>query len=73
MLGRGKDEDNPVDEKEAEKIKDRLDEGEAIVMSVRQSRVKPGGAAVVNPKHHIPDRQARHNQEPDEDGARRAH
>ena len=49
MLGRGKDEENPVDEKEAEKIKDRLDEGEVIVMSVRQSRVKPGGAAVVNP------------------------
>ena len=46
----GKKTDTPMlDEKENEKIKDRLDEGESIVMSVRQSRVKPGGAAAVNP------------------------
>jgi len=52
MLGRGKkndDEDPDVDPQEYEKIRDRLDEGETVVMAVRQSRVRPGGAAVLTP------------------------
>ena len=36
----------PMDDKEVGKISSRLDPGETIVMSVRQSRVKPGGANV---------------------------
>ena len=39
----------PMDDKETGKILHRLDPGESVVMSVRQSRVKPGGAAVLNP------------------------
>ena len=38
-----------VDEKETERIRGRLDGGEVVVMSARQSRVKPGGASIVNP------------------------
>ncbi len=38
-----------LDEKENEKISPRLDEGEKIIMSIRQSRIKPGGAAIVTP------------------------
>ena len=39
----------PMDDKETDKILHRLDPDESVVMSVRQSRVKPGGAAVLNP------------------------
>lgn len=38
-----------IDEKESIKIKERLDDGENIVFSVRQSRFKPGGAAGITP------------------------
>ena len=38
-----------LNEKENVRINERLDEGEKIIMSVRQSRVKPGGAAVLTP------------------------
>jgi len=34
---------------EIDKIKDRLDDGESVIMHVRQSRIKPGGAAGINP------------------------
>ena len=36
----------PMDDRETGKIHHRLDPGESVVMSVRQSRVKPGGANV---------------------------
>ncbi len=36
----------PMDDSETGKISQRLDPGETIVMSVRQSRVKPGGANI---------------------------
>ena len=39
----------PVDDGETSKILRRLDPDESIVMSVRQSRIKPGGAAIINP------------------------
>lgn len=38
-----------VDDDEYLKIKDRLDDGERIVYSARQSRIKPGGAAIITP------------------------
>lgn len=44
----GKSKDPTKDEDETLKIQDRLDEGETVVMWVRQSRVKPGGAAVLS-------------------------
>ncbi len=34
---------------EVEKIRDRLDSDETVIMSARQSRVLPGGAALINP------------------------
>lgn len=34
---------------EIEKIKSRLDSGETIIASARQSRIRPGGAALINP------------------------
>ncbi|MCE2507395.1 MAG: PH domain-containing protein [Nitrosopumilaceae archaeon] len=45
----GKKPEFPLDEKESPKITERLDQNEKIIMSVRQSRVKPGGAAGINP------------------------
>ena len=39
----------PQDDSEVEKIIDRLDEDETVIMSVRQSRIKPGGAAALTP------------------------
>ncbi len=45
----GKDKDQIIDENESEKIRDRLDPGESIIMSARQSRIRPGGAAAINP------------------------
>ena len=51
------------------RIQKRLDEGESIVMSVRQSRIKPGGTALINP-NTIPDGKACHNQEPHKTGHR---
>ena len=41
--------DVSAEQNEIDKIKDRLDDNESVVMSVRQSRVKPGGAAAINP------------------------
>lgn len=38
-----------VEQDELDKIKDRLDEAENVIMSVRQSRIRPGGAAAINP------------------------
>jgi len=49
MFGKSDNEGIKVDKREIEKIQDRLDEGETVVFAVRQSRVKPGGAAIVNP------------------------
>ena len=51
MLGRGKkEEDIPdVNPEEYEKFADRLDAGETVLMAVKQSRVKPGGAAILTP------------------------
>ena len=46
MFGKKNSEDNNT---EVDKIKDRLDDDESVVMHVRQSRVKPGGAAAINP------------------------
>ena len=40
---------HPVDNRETGKILRLLDPDESIVMSVRQSRTKPGGAAMINP------------------------
>ena len=40
---------HPVDDRETGKILRLLDPDESIVMSVRQSRIKPGGAAMINP------------------------
>lgn len=40
----------PMDDHETDKIISRLDSGERLVMSVRQSRMKPGGAGAINPK-----------------------
>ena len=36
----------PMDDRETDKIHNRLDPGESVVMSIRQSRVKPGGANI---------------------------
>lgn len=36
-------------DKEIEKIKDRLDEGENVIHTATQSRIKVGGARIVNP------------------------
>jgi len=47
--GRNSEEADPVDPNEYEKIKSKLDDGEKVLMAVRQSRVKPGGAAVLTP------------------------
>ncbi len=44
-----KDKNQIIDAKESEKIRERLDSDETIVMSARQSRIKPGGAAAVTP------------------------
>ncbi len=44
-----KNSDGTVEQKETDRIKDRLDDNESVVMFVRQSRVKPGGAAAINP------------------------
>lgn len=50
MLGRNSNNETPdVDPKEYEKIQDRLDDGETVLMAVRQSRIKPGGAAILTP------------------------
>ena len=38
-----------MDKTEVRKIKDRLDEGESVIMYVRQSRIKPGGAQILTP------------------------
>ncbi len=38
-----------INEKELDKIKDRLDPDESVEMYVRQSRVRPGGAAILTP------------------------
>ena len=35
--------------KEEETIQDRLDPGETIIFHARQSRIKPGGAAIITP------------------------
>ncbi|MDA8002631.1 MAG: hypothetical protein MPL62_15230 [Alphaproteobacteria bacterium] len=44
VLGRSKGADgDPIEKGEMKRIQKRLDEGESIVMSVRQSRIKPGG------------------------------
>lgn len=40
---------HPVNDRETGKILRRLDPEESIVMSVTQSRTKPGGAALINP------------------------
>lgn len=40
---------HPVDNRETGRILRRLDPDESIVMSVRQSRTKPGGAALITP------------------------
>ena len=51
MFGRGKLKDDPpdIDPREFTKISGSLDEGEQVLMAVRQSRVKPGGAAILTP------------------------
>ena len=49
MIGRKKNDEGNVDKSEQEKIQKRLDDDENVVFSVRQSRVKPGGAAVLTP------------------------
>ena len=41
--------DKSAEQKEIDKIKDRLDANETVIMSVRQSRIKPGGAAAITP------------------------
>ena len=46
MLGRGKPKSGGD---ETDKIRDRLDEGESVVMWVRQSRIKPGSVGGINP------------------------
>lgn len=48
MFGK-KNSDGSAEQKEIDRIKDRLDDNETVVMSVRQSRIKPGGAAAINP------------------------
>ena len=51
MLGRGKPKADRDGEKgdETDKIRDRLDDGESVVMWVRQSRIKPGSVGGINP------------------------
>ena len=51
MLGRGKPkaDRNGAKGDETDKIRDRLDEGESVVMWVRQSRIKPGSVGGINP------------------------
>ena len=51
MLGRGKPkaDRNGAKGGETDKIRDRLDEGESVVMWVRQSRIKPGSVGGINP------------------------
>ncbi len=51
MLGRGKPKADRDGEKgdETDKIRDRLDDGENVVMWVRQSRIKPGSVGGINP------------------------
>ena len=51
MLGRGKPKADRNGEKgdETDKIRDRLDDGESVVMWVRQSRIKPGSVGGINP------------------------
>ena len=51
MLGRGKPKADRNSEKgdETDKIRDRLDDGENVVMWVRQSRIKPGSVGGINP------------------------
>ena len=49
MSDKSNSESIQVDEKESVKIQGRLDGDENIVFSARQSRYKPGGAAVVTP------------------------
>jgi len=46
MFGKNNPDDNST---EIDKIKDRLDDDERVIMHVRQSRIKPGGAAAINP------------------------
>ena len=38
-----------IDSREIDKIQKRLDPDEQLLMAVRQSRVKPGGAAIITP------------------------
>ena len=40
------DADIPVDEKQNKKIRSRLDPGEEITMSIRQSRIRVGGSPI---------------------------
>ncbi len=52
MFGKDKkidEKDYPIDDRETNKIIDRLEPDEKVMMSVRQSRVKPGGAAGLTP------------------------
>ena len=51
VLGRGnpKADRNGAKGDETDKIRDRLDEGENVVMWVRQSRIKPGSVGGINP------------------------
>ena len=54
-------------------IRDRLDDGESVVMWVRQSRIKPGSVGGNQPEQHIRHREASHHQEPGHFRARRTH
>ena len=51
MFGRGKPkaDRNDANGDETDKIRDRLDDGESVVMWVRQSRIKPGSVGGINP------------------------
>ena len=51
VFGRGKQKAGSNGSKgdETDKIRDRLDEGESVVMWVRQSRIKPGSVGGINP------------------------
>ena len=51
VFGRGKPkaDRNGMKGDETDKIRDRLDDGESVVMWVRQSRIKPGSVGGINP------------------------
>ncbi len=48
MFGK-KNNDKSTDSTELDKIKDRLDSDENIIMHVKQSRIRPGGASILTP------------------------